>query len=170
MTLPFFINSLVQKMFKQLSNKQLMLVTAESLTGGLLGAEITAISGASRSYWGGVVAYNNEAKHRLLGVDESVLKTCGAVSTETAQAMAAGAAALHDNSLAIAVTGFAGPTGGTATLPVGSVWIAAAIKGRCAQPACVARLYHFAGTRKAIRRKTLRAAFEVGLEVLDRYR
>jgi len=163
-----FFQSPARRLFTQLAKKKRMLVTAESLTGGLLGAEITAIPGSSLIFWGGVVSYSNQAKHRLLGVDESILETAGSVSAPVAEAMATGALGLCENALALSVTGFAGPTGGTKNLPVGSVWIAASVKARDNQVVCVSHLYQFSGSRTAIRRKTLKAAFKVALELLDR--
>jgi nicotinamide-nucleotide amidase len=101
----------------------LTLATAESCTGGLVSARLTTVPGASEVFVGGLVSYSNEAKRRLLGVPEEILAEYGAVSAETAAAMAAGArAALHAD-VALAVTGVAGPDGGTPAKPVGLVFL-----------------------------------------------
>lgn len=100
--------------------------TAESCTGGLLGGILTAVPGSSAWYVGGVVAYANEVKVRELGVPEAVLEQYGAVSRETAVAMADGIRRRWAVDVALATTGIAGPGGGTAEKPVGLVWMAVA--------------------------------------------
>jgi PncC family amidohydrolase len=99
-------------------------VTAESCTGGLIGSLLTDVSGSSDYYLGGVISYSNEVKQGVLGVREETLTTLGAVSHETALQMAQGARRLLDADYALAVTGIAGPTGGTPEKPVGLVYIA----------------------------------------------
>jgi PncC family amidohydrolase len=99
-------------------------VTAESCTGGLIGSLLTDVSGSSDYYLGGVISYSNEVKQGVLGVREETLATVGAVSRETALQMAQGARRLLDADYALAVTGIAGPTGGTPDKPVGLVYIA----------------------------------------------
>ena len=108
--------------------KKLTLATAESCTGGSIGAAITAVPGASECYPGGVISYANEVKQALLGVREETLARFGAVSSETALQMAEGARALLHSDLAVAVTGIAGPGGGTAEKPVGLVWFGLATR------------------------------------------
>ncbi|MDQ1323870.1 MAG: CinA-like protein [Chloroflexota bacterium] len=127
----------------------LVLVTAESCTGGLIGRYLTDVPGSSRGYWGGVVSYANAAKERMLGVPAAVLERHGAVSAETVVAMARGALAVSGAGLALAVSGIAGPDGGTPEKPVGTVWLATARQG--ADPACVS--CRFSGGRDAVRRK-----------------
>jgi nicotinamide-nucleotide amidase len=107
-----------------LTERGLTLATAESCTGGWIGARLTAVPGSSRYYRGGVVAYANEAKRDLLGVPEALLREHGAVSRPVACAMAEGARARLGADLAIATTGISGPDGGTPEKPVGLVWIA----------------------------------------------
>jgi nicotinamide-nucleotide amidase len=102
------------------------LALAESCTGGYLANQITNISGASKMFKGGVVTYSNEAKEKFLGVHAETLKQYGAVSEQVAAEMAAGARKQFDTDYAIAVTGIAGPTGGTPDKPTGTVFIAAA--------------------------------------------
>lgn len=109
-----------------LKEMSLTLSLAESCTGGLIAHRITNISGSSNYFLGGVVAYSNEAKENILGVPHEILLQYGAVSEETARAMAEGARRLLRSDLALAVTGIAGPTGGTPEKPVGLVYIALA--------------------------------------------
>jgi PncC family amidohydrolase len=99
------------------------LATAESCTGGLVGAALTAFAGASDAYVGGIVAYSNEVKRSQLGVEDETLRQCGSVSAETAVSMAAGARRALDADVGVSVTGIAGPGGGTAEKPVGLVFI-----------------------------------------------
>ncbi|MBM4381870.1 MAG: competence/damage-inducible protein A [Deltaproteobacteria bacterium] len=113
---------------RMLAERGLTLATAESCTGGLIGARLTAVAGSSRYYRGGVVAYANEAKRDLLGVSEALLREHGAVSAPVARAMAEGARARLGADLALATTGISGPDGGTPEKPVGLVWIALASK------------------------------------------
>jgi len=113
---------------RMLAERGLTLATAESCTGGLIGARLTAVPGSSRYYRGGVVAYANEAKRDLLGVPEALLREHGAVSEPVARAMAEGARARFGADLALATTGISGPDGGTPEKPVGLVWIAHASK------------------------------------------
>lgn len=107
----------------------LKIVTAESCTGGLVGRLLTDIAGSSRYYLGSVVAYHNTIKRALLGVDSAILEAHGAVSAEVACAMATGVLERTGADLAAAITGVAGPGGGTPDKPVGTVWFAIAAKG-----------------------------------------
>ena len=100
------------------------IVTAESCTGGLVGSLLTDISGSSDYYLGGVISYTNQIKNRILGVSADTLADVGAVSKETALQMAHGVRRLLNADYALSTTGIAGPTGGTATKPVGLVYIA----------------------------------------------
>ncbi len=126
-----------------------MLVTAESCTGGLLGKWLTDIPGSSRVYWGSFVTYADDAKMKLLGVDGRTLEEFGAVSEQTVIAMAEGAIKRSGADVSIAVSGIAGPDGGTPEKPVGTVWIAVGRRG--AQ--CVTRLFLFPGARDVVRRR-----------------
>ena len=132
-----------------LSASGLVLVTAESCTGGLVGRYLTDVPGSSRWFWGGVVSYADAAKERLLGVPSDVLERHGAVSAETVCAMARGALAVSGAGLSLAISGIAGPEGGTPDKPVGTVWIATARQG--APPEAFA--CRFSGNRDAVRRK-----------------
>jgi PncC family amidohydrolase len=112
-----------------LSQRGWTLAVAESCTGGLLGHLITSVSGSSAYFQGGVISYSNEAKERVLGVPHETLLEHGAVSKETAIAMAQGARRLLETDIALSVTGIAGPTGGAPEKPVGLVYLGLAAEG-----------------------------------------
>jgi len=118
------LTALAMEVGARLSAKGWTLATAESCTGGLLGHAITNVAGSSTYFLGGIIAYANEAKCRLLGVPEALLARHGAVSQEVALAMAQGARQALGADMAIATTGIAGPSGGTPQKPVGTVYIA----------------------------------------------
>ena len=136
---------------------------AESCTGGLIAAAITDVVGSSGWFDRGFVSYSNEAKVELLGVAPEILAARGAVSEETARQMAAGALARSAADVAVAVTGIAGPGGGSPGKPVGTVCLAWA--RRDGTPEAVTR--HFAGDRSEVRRATVEAALEGLLARLD---
>lgn len=135
------------------------LVTAESLTGGGIGAAITAVSGASAVYRGGIISYTNEVKHDVLGVSLATLEEHGAVSLQTAEEMAIGARNLLKADVAVSVTGLAGPGGDEYGNPVGTVCI-----GYCNASESFAVKHHFEGDREAVRHQTIRAALELVLD------
>lgn len=124
--------------------------TAESCTGGGIGCAITAVSGASAVFQGGVISYTNQVKREVLGVSAEVLTTVGAVSAECAAAMAVGARKLTGADVAVSVTGVAGPTGGTAEKPVGTVWFGLATAQGTRTEKCL-----FAGDRAQVRTQTI---------------
>lgn len=138
-----------------------MLVTAESCTGGWIAKTMTDIAGSSDWFDCGLVAYSYEAKQAFLGVQPGTLEEHGAVSRETAVEMVSGALVHSGATVAVAVTGIAGPGGGTDDKPVGTVWIA--WKRRAGYTH--AELFHFDGDRDAVRRCTVKAALQ-GLERL----
>jgi nicotinamide-nucleotide amidase len=140
------------------------LATAESCTGGLLAAACTSVAGSSDWFERGFVTYSNEAKAQMLGVDAALIAKHGAVSVEVARAMAEGALAHSRTSLAIAVTGIAGPGGATPGKPVGTVWLAIAATGMATQ---TERL-QLEGDRTAVRENTTRHALRRLLEHLAR--
>ncbi len=110
-----------QTLLSALKEQKLTFATAESCTGGLVGEMITALSGSSEIYEGGIISYSNNVKMRVLSVSEKTLLDFGAVSEETAKEMAEGARLLTNAHIAVSVTGIAGPTGGTKEKPVGTV-------------------------------------------------
>ena len=140
-----------------------MLVTAESCTGGWIAKTVTDVAGSSDWFDCGLAAYSYEAKQRLLGVRAETLEHFGAVSRETAIEMVSGALVHSGSTVAVAVTGIAGPGGGTDDKPVGTVWIAWKRRGGYPQ----AELFHFEGDRESVRRQTVAAALR-GLEVIAR--
>jgi nicotinamide-nucleotide amidase len=145
----------------RLKEKGLVLATAESCTGGWVAQVVTSVSGSSEWFDRGFVTYSNEAKREMIGVRAETLDHHGAVSEETAREMAAGALAASRAQIALAITGVAGPTGGTAQKPVGMVCFAWAVRGGAVD----ATTKHFAGDREAVRRQSV----ELGLQgVLDR--
>ena len=117
------IEELKTRLYKNLADKNLTLATAESCTGGMIGATLTSIPGISAHYGYGFVTYSNQAKQKLIGVKEETLKAHGAVSSEVAMEMAEGALRVSEADIAVAVTGIAGPGGGTAEKPVGLVYV-----------------------------------------------
>lgn len=110
--------------------ESLTLATAESCTAGNIAAMITAIPGSSRFYKGGIIAYSDEVKVNILGVNPEILASVGAVSEETVIEMVKGAMKSMNSDCAVATSGIAGPTGGTPGKPVGTMWIAVAVKDR----------------------------------------
>ena len=145
---------LASQVAQDMQRHGLMLVTAESCTGGWIAKTLTDLPGSSAWFHAGVVTYSYEAKEALLGVTPHTLEHAGAVSEETALEMVSGALSRFGAGLAVAVTGIAGPSGGTAEKPVGTVWIGWKRRGGYGH----ARLYHFSGDREAIRRQTVAAA------------
>ncbi len=131
-----------------------LLVTAESCTGGLIAKYMTDLPGSSRVFWGGLLTYSNDAKMRLAEVAQAVLEQEGAVSEQAVRAMAEGARAASGAQVSVAVSGIAGPEGGTPEKPVGTVWMAVARAGAESR----ARLFKFSGSRDMIRRRTAVAA------------
>ena len=123
------MRDLVTELTDLLLAKKMMLVTAESCTGGLLAATITHKSGASKVFESGFITYSNESKTELLGVPAEIIEQHRAVSAETAKAMAEGALKKTKAHLSVSITGIAGPEGGTETKPVGLVYFGYALKG-----------------------------------------
>ncbi|MCM1057538.1 MAG: competence/damage-inducible protein A [Firmicutes bacterium] len=134
----------------------LTVTCAESCTGGLLSARLINVPGASDIYKIGVITYSNKAKRRFLGVKKSTLQKYGAVSGQTAEEMAKGAALLLKADVAVAVTGLAGPDGGTEEIPVGLVYIACSVKGKV-----TVKKYQFSGSRSKVRDSAVSAALSL---------
>ncbi len=136
--------------------------TAESCTGGLIAKTFTDLAGSSDWFERGFVTYSNEAKHEMLAVPASIIEDYGAVSESVATAMASGALRHSRADYAVAVTGVAGPGGGSEEKPVGTVWIAVASSEQL-----FARLFRFDGDRGAVRSATLEAAIEMLLDLVE---
>jgi PncC family amidohydrolase len=144
-----------------LKKKRLTIGVAESCTGGLIGAALTEIPGSSAWFMGGVIAYDNRIKRALLNVPAATLARHGAVSEKTVAAMARGARKLLNVNCAIAVSGVAGPGGGTKEKPVGLVYIGIAIDDMLFPFEC-----NFSGTRTTIREKTVETALKLIIALL----
>ncbi|HEY7038619.1 MAG TPA: nicotinamide-nucleotide amidohydrolase family protein [Methylomirabilota bacterium] len=140
--------------------RHLTVSMAESCTGGLVGHRLTNIAGSSRYVERGVIVYSNEAKQQLLGVPEAMLREHGAVSAPVAEAMAGGICRISGSPCGIAVTGIAGPDGGTPTKPVGTVFIAAAVPGADG-PRITVRRFRFPGGREAVKWQSSQAALDL---------
>ena len=153
----------MDKLFVYLKENNLTISTAESCTGGMIASAITNVSGASGFFGTGVVTYSNEAKMKLIGVNKETLDMYGAVSEQTAKEMAEGALKLSHADVAVAVTGIAGPGGGSAEKPVGLVYIG--IASREKEPKAIRNI--FAGDRDEVRASTVKKALELVLEELQ---
>ncbi len=136
--------------------------TAESLTGGMIAASVAGVSGASAVLMGGIVSYDPRVKHELLGVSQSVIQTVGVVSEPCARQMAQGAQKALKVDVAVSATGIAGPTGGTAQTPVGTVFI-----GVCGPAGTRVDECHFTGDRQGVREQSAAHALTMALEALD---
>jgi nicotinamide-nucleotide amidase len=155
------LQRMAERLGARLRDARHMLVTAESCTGGWIAKTVTDVAGSSGWFDCGLAAYSYEAKQALLGVRPETLEVHGAVSRETALEMVSGALVHSGATVAVAVTGIAGPGGGTDDKPVGTVWIA--WKRRGGYPS--AEVFHFDGDREAVRRQTVAAALR-GLEAI----
>lgn len=157
------MNELAQRLGQRLKARGALLVTAESCTGGWVAQAMTAIAGSSEWFERGFVTYSNAAKEEMLGVRHETLEKHGAVSEETAREMALGALEHSQGTTALAITGIAGPGGGSAAKPVGTVCFAWATKSRAA----IAETRRFSGDRDAVRRQSVEHALARALELLD---
>ena len=158
------LHDLAEQVGAALKSRALMLVTAESCTGGWVGEAVTMVPGSSDWYERGFITYTNVAKHEMLGVANDTLGKFGAVSEQTVKAMVAGALAASHAQVAVAVSGVAGPSGGTPAKPVGTVCLAWG-KGD-GEP--IAETLHFAGDREAVRKQSVERALEGVLALLNR--
>ena len=156
------MNELARKVGRRLRAAGAMLVTAESCTGGWVSEVVTSVSGSSRWFERGFVTYSDAAKRQMLGVGKKTLRKHGAVSPETAREMARGALKRSRGTIAVAVTGVAGPTGGSAAKPVGMVCFSFATSRRV-----LSETRHFKGNRESVRRQSVLRALEGVLELLD---
>ena len=155
------MDALAKKLGQRLKAQRQKLVTAESCTGGWAAQVVTSVAGSSDWFERGFVTYSNDAKHELLGVSQSTLKKHGAVSEEAAREMAQGALARSKGTLALAVTGVAGPGGGSPEKPVGMVCFAW-VHGKDLR----SETRHFSGDRESVRRQSVIRALEGCLETL----
>ena len=154
-------NTLIQKLSNLLHERVWTLAVAESCTGGLLGDMITSLSGSSEFFLGGVIAYSNQVKSDLLNVSNELLKKNGAVSTEVALSMARGVGELLMSSVGVAITGIAGPDGGSEEKPVGLVYIAVVTPGRE-----MVERFIFSGNRREIKALAAERAIDLVLRAL----
>lgn len=160
--IPANVRDAAQRIVEDFTARKLTIVTAESCTGGLVGGALTEIAGSSAVVLCGFITYSNEAKHRMLGVPRDTLQQFGAVSQQTALAMAQGALRNSDATIAVSITGIAGPGGGSADKPVGLVHFAAAKRGGKE----IAREMRFGDIgRGAIREQSVLVALELLAEV-----
>ena len=150
-------NSLSEQLGGLLRSKGLLMGTAESCTGGRIANMVNLVAGSSDYFVGGVVSYSNEVKHNVLGVSEDSLRLHGAVSHEVVEQMAQGAIRTLGCDCSVATSGVAGPGGGSPEKPVGTVWIAAALKEQV-----VSHCYHF-GT---VRAENIQSAADTALTML----
>jgi len=157
------MNALAKKVGERLKAEGALLVTAESCTGGWAAQAMTAIAGSSDWFERGFVTYSNAAKEEMLGVRHATIAKHGAVSEETAREMALGALKHSRGTIALAITGIAGPSGGSVAKPVGTVCFAWARKGHDAS----AETRHFSGDRDAVRRQSVEHALRTVLDLLD---
>lgn len=157
------MDALARKVGKRLKASAGVLVTAESCTGGWVAQAVTAIAGSSDWFERGFVTYSNAAKHELLGVREETLENHGAVSEETAREMAEGALLRSKGTVSLSITGIAGPSGGSAAKPVGTVCFGWAAKGR----PVLSETRRFDGDRDSVRRQSVMHALEGVLKLLD---
>ena len=148
------LDDLAAELGRRLMARGRMLATAESCTGGWIAKCCTDIAGSSAWFDRGFITYSNEAKHDMLGVSEALLASQGAVSEAVVRAMAEGALSNSRAQQTVAVSGIAGPGGGSAEKPVGTVWFAWAVKDGVARTQVV----QFAGDREAVRRQTVELA------------
>jgi nicotinamide-nucleotide amidase len=151
------IKKLVKELAKKLTSQHLSLVTAESCTGGGLSYWLTSLSGSSEWFERGFVTYSDQSKIDMLGINPSTIDSFGAVSEQTAREMAEGALRNSAAALGIAITGIAGPTGGSALKPVGTVWIALAKANSMTH----AQSELFPGNREQIRKGVIVRALEL---------
>ena len=158
--MPEHTPDLVAAVATALRQRGLMLATAESCTGGLIAGACTDLAGSSDWFERGFVSYSNAAKTELLGVPAALIDTHGAVSEPVALAMASGALRQSRAQRSVAVTGVAGPGGGTATKPVGLVWLAWAQRAGDGAIATRAQAQHFPGDRAAVRQATIACALQ----------
>jgi PncC family amidohydrolase len=162
------LNSILHKKSVRLvrlcAAKEKHICLAESCTGGFLSKLITDVPGSSKALWGGLIVYSNDAKRLLAGVRPETLERHGAVSAQTVSELVAGIFAATPVDIALAISGIAGPEGGSAEKPVGTVWIALARRGAKTH----ARRESFSGGRDSVRRQACRASLDYLIAMLEK--
>ena len=158
------MNQIVSKLSVRLIFKQLKVSTVESCTGGWIGKTLTDLSGSSDWFAGGLITYTNESKHQLADVPVELIEKHGAVSLEVAEAMAMGAQKHFAGTVSVAVSGVAGPGGGSEEKPVGTVCIATCISNKTN-----VRKFLFEGDRDSVRKQTVEQALEMVLDAVERF-
>jgi len=153
---------LEEQLGEKLRDCKLMIAVAESCTGGLLASTLTDVAGSSDYFLGGVIAYQNEVKESFLRVPHEVIAAHGAVSAQTAEAMARGCRDLFKCDIAVSITGIAGPGGGSAEKPVGLVYI-----GLISSRGVISRRFQWEGSRTQNKESSVRAAMELILSALE---
>jgi len=149
------IDELSHQLVRQLTHHKLILTTAESCTGGGISQALTDIPGSSQCFSHGFISYSNLAKQQLLGVEAALIKQHGAVSQVVVEAMALGALNKANADIAVAVSGIAGPSGGTVEKPVGTVWISWLSRGFTAGSTPKSQRFQFSGDRKSVRNQSV---------------
>jgi len=157
------VYDVARRLGQALAERGWKLAMAESCTGGLVSSLLTDLAGSSAWYAGGVVVYSNEAKRNILGVPQAVLDTKGAVSRETVLDMTRGALGIFRADVAVAISGIAGPDGGSPQKPVGTVWMA--WEGPFG---ALAERHHFSGDRLAVKSQSARTAIATVLDLVTR--
>lgn len=155
------MKNLAKRIGRMLSKKNFSLSVCESCTGGMLGSIITEIPGSSEYFKGGIIAYSNELKKKIIGVKNKTLKNFGAVSRETAKEMALGLKKLTHSDIGISITGIAGPGGGTKDKPVGLVYIGVILNKKIMVEKNI-----FTGSRQQIRKKACEKALKLLIQML----
>lgn len=153
---------IIQKLAKELLSQELKLACAESCTGGLVAKMCTDLSGSSQWFERAFITYSNEAKHDMLGVDKELIKIHGAVSQTVVEQMVSGALQHSQADVALAITGIAGPGGGSTEKPVGTVWIACATGQNF-----VSERYLFTGDREQVRLQSASTALSNCVQLLE---
>lgn len=162
-TTPGEQSALVAQLAELLLARKLMMATAESCTGGMIAGACTDLAGSSAWFERGFVTYSNEAKHEMLGVDDALIAAQGAVSEPVARAMAEGAVARSHAQVSVAVTGVAGPSGGSPDKPVGTVWFGWSVGGQLRT-----ERRRFEGDRATVRTATVEHALQTLVMLLQR--
>lgn len=158
------INKESEFLFNQCTQKNINVTAAESCTGGMIASSIVSINGSSNIFKSSIVTYSNSMKSKLLNIPLSIIETNGAVSEQTVYHMALNVLSLMKADISIAVTGIAGPTGGSANKPVGLVWIAIGTKTKVFQ-----KKYLLNGNRLEIRQKTTLESLKFANKIITEY-